>query len=106
MAALNDYEFGQTVRLSVSLTVVATGVLTDPSALTFRVLHPDRETEDAYVYLTSAAVVRDSAGRFHLDILCDEAGVWVYRVETTGAAAGAGEKRFTVNHSRFPDDED
>lgn len=71
------------------------GVLTDPTAVTFTVEQPDG-VETTYVYGTDPELIRDSAGIYHVEVLTDQQGTWVYRFVGTGAATGANEGQFSV----------
>jgi hypothetical protein len=61
----------------------ANGTPVDPLTLTFEVGLKDG-IPAAYVYGEDAAVVRDATGVYHLDFTFPRAGVWAYRVQTTG----------------------
>jgi len=87
------YKKGQKVRCSVEFKVNA--VLTDPTAVTAKVKKPGG-TVTTYVYLTDAALVRDGAGLFHLDVTTDEKGEWNFRFEGTGACTAVEEAAFNV----------
>lgn len=82
------YDVGDVVRVTTTFTRL--GVATDPTTVTFRVKAPAGTLTD-YVYLTDAAVVRDSLGVYHLDLPVTAAGTWYVRSIGTGAAAGVEE---------------
>ena len=91
----NAYEMGDTIRLSFEFRV--NGVLTDPAEVTVKVKKPD----GTVVPYTGGQVTRDGVGLYHVDVVGNQHGVWDYRGEGTGAAAGAGESSFVVKHSVF-----
>lgn len=89
----HEYVVGQTVRLKASITVDS--VLTNPAAITLKVRKPDGAIS------THAPSQDGVTGKYVFLIPVDQHGTWRYRYEGTGAAAGAGEKSFTVKHSEF-----
>lgn len=87
------YQPGDTVRLSTTFMVGTT--LTDPTAVTL-VYRSPAGTSTTLVYLTDVALVRDSVGAFHADIVAATEGVWSWKWTGTGTAAGIDEGTFTV----------
>jgi len=85
------YDVGDLVTCSATFAVNDTP--TDPTVLTFSFKTP-AGTTTTYTYGTDAALVRDSAGAFHVDVPVDAEGVWHYRFAGTGAATAAEERRF------------
>jgi hypothetical protein len=75
------------------------GAPVDPLTLVFEV-GPQGGTPIAYTYGTDAEVVRDSEGVYHLDFLFPSAGVWAWRVQTTGPAL-AESRTVVVKKSPF-----
>ncbi|MDL1909699.1 hypothetical protein FBQ81_03245 [Chloroflexi bacterium CFX6] len=92
------YKRGQKVRCSVEFRV--DGILTDPTTVSAKVKSPSG-TVTTYVYLTDAALVRDSAGAFHLDVVALLSGQWHFRFEGTGTCTAVEESVFNVR-SAFP----
>jgi hypothetical protein len=80
---------GQVQRFTATFRT-ASGVLTDPDALTWRIKDPSG-TVDVYVHGTAPESVRSSVGVFTLTITLDAAGEWWPRVEATGAVAAVDE---------------
>lgn len=74
---------GQLVRLSFAFD--EDGDPFDPTDVKVSVRRPGGKVK-TYVYGTDAEVVKDSTGRYHLNLLCHLAGLWHYRgfVETSG----------------------
>ena len=68
-----------TVRLTYTDADGATGV--DPPALTVKYRRMYGDPAVSKVWQTDAAVVRDGAGQFHIDVPCPEAGTWVLRAD-------------------------
>ena len=54
-----------------------------------------------FVHGTDAALVRDALGRFHVDAVLDQSGLWSTRWESQGTAQGATEGTVEVAPSRF-----
>ena len=59
----------------------------DPDTVTFFVRSPGRPAT-SYVY-GGGALVRDSAGQYHLDITLDRAGTWYYTLSGVVSSLGA-----------------
>lgn len=76
------------------------GELADPTTLTVKYQDPSGN-ETTLVYLTDAALVRDSLGKFHVILTVDEAGRWFHQAKGTGAVIAAGEEDFYVRPSEF-----
>jgi hypothetical protein len=93
------HEIGDTVRLSTTFTVG--GVPTDPTDVSLVIRSPDGTsvTED----YNPGDIVRDSAGVFHLDLVVTLAGIYAWKWEGTGTAAGVDEGTFTVEVSLLGD---
>lgn len=94
----NTYDVGDQVRLSAAFT--ASGTATDPTAVTFKIKNPAGATT-TYVYLTDAALVRDSTGNYHVDFNGTVPGIHFYRFSGTGAVMAAGEASFELSRSEF-----
>lgn len=93
----NHYDVGDVVRLAGAFTVG--GADADPTAVTLEVLDPSGN-QSSYTW-AAGQVVRQAAGRFYYDLAVDEAGLWRYRWEGTGAVVSAGEGHFYVRRSEF-----
>lgn len=96
---IKTYDVGDTTRLSVEITDAA-GDFTDPTTVTLRVKAPDG-TITTLAYPADAAVVRESTGQFHSDVVLNAAGRWYYRWEAGGDIQGAGEWELHVLESAF-----
>ena len=88
----SEYELGDTVELRAEFRVAT--VLTNPSAVTFSVKSPSGVT-------SAPAASAVSTGIHRTTVVANEHGVWYYRSEGTGPAAGVAESAFRVKHSRF-----
>lgn len=95
----NCYGIGSLVRVSGAFTTLA-GADIDPTVVILQVQKPDL-TEMAYTYLTDMALVRDSAGHYHLDVDVTASGTWYYRWHSTGTGQAAGEGQFQALTSEF-----
>jgi hypothetical protein len=74
------------------------GTLTDPSTVTFRWRINDG-AETVWVYGTDVQLVKDSTGKYHVDVQTTTVGVYSYRWEGTGALVATSEGSFTVTSS-------
>lgn len=92
MAAINEYDIGDVVRVSAAFTNAA-GAPANTTA-TLRVRKPD-------LSVTTPSLTNDGTGLYHYDIVVDMAGNWFYRAEGTGTVAAAGERSFTAKKSAF-----
>jgi hypothetical protein len=95
---MNYYKLGQKVRLIVNFKV--NGVLTDPTTVTCKIMDPSKNVT-TYVYGADAALVKDSIGVYHVDVITDEKKQWNYRFEGTGVCTAVEESAFGVQ-SVFP----
>ena len=78
------------VRWSVTIKN-ASAVLTDPDTLRFTAYRAGGASSVSYLYLTDAQLVKDSAGKYHVDyIIPDSPGKWYGVFKSTGSAAGIG----------------
>ena len=92
----NEYRIGTTVRFSV--TFKSGAVEPDPSpnsSIKFKVKKADGNVTTK-TYITDAEVIRDSAGKFRIDLPADLAGTWWYRWEGAGNAYAAEEGSILV----------
>lgn len=93
-----DYSVGDTARVDVRVRN-SSGVLADPPSLIARVRDPQGNVS-VFDYAAGAPWARTAAGVYTLDIDLDEAGIWKFRVETSGAnTKAAKEGRLTVTPS-------
>lgn len=90
---MNYYKLGQKVRLIVNFKV--NGVLTDPTTVTCKIMDPSKNVT-TYIYGTDAALVKDSTGIYHVDVVTDEKKQWNYRFEGTGVCTAVEESAFGV----------
>jgi hypothetical protein len=95
---MDAYSVGDLVRLSVTFTNAA-GTETDPTSIHFKYKAPSDAVVTDLTYGSDPEVVKDSAGVFHVDLSADEAGVWVWRFEGTGAVEQSDEGQFLVQQS-------
>lgn len=98
---IKSFSLDKTVRLSVEFRDAA-GTLTDPTTLEFKIKSPDDAPVVTYIYGTDAELVRDAAGKFHVDYDVDVSGTWYYRYKATnGSLKETVEKEFVVARSHF-----
>lgn len=92
------YEIGDGVHLTAAFDVG--GQPTDPTVLTFLMHEPDG-TITVYTLGTNVQLVRDTAGRFHVDWVCRMRGQHHYRYVGTGAAPAMKQGWFDVRPLDF-----
>lgn len=98
---MTQFVIGTLIEIPVAFTDAA-GTPTDPTALVFRVqLYVPTGTVQTFTYGVDVAVVRDSAGAYHLEYLVGAAGSYIWRAEATGAVQRAVEGDFTAS-TYFP----
>lgn len=95
----NTYDLGDLVRCAGVFTD-ASGNLVDPTVVKASVQTP-AGIDTTYTYGTDVALVRDSAGAYHLDVSATSAGRWYYRLHSTGIGQASGESYFDVSPSQF-----
>ncbi|HUS96803.1 MAG TPA: hypothetical protein VMX97_08705, partial [Hyphomicrobiaceae bacterium] len=87
------------IRLSVIFQNLVK-VEADPTTVTLKVMTP-QEVETTYVYGVDPDITRDADGRYHFDLLIDEAGDWFYSWAGTGTVVVAEERKIRVRESVF-----
>lgn len=95
----HEYNVGDAAVLFAEFRLTLTGQLTDPTTTTLRVRDPSGN-EDAYTY-AGGTVTRDGVGRFQKTITLDEAGIWDYWWEGTGAVQKNEDGTLIVKPSRM-----
>ncbi len=93
------YQVGDLVRISAIFTNAA-GTAVDPTAVLAKYKDPGGVTT-TLTYGVDVALVRDSAGNYHVDINAASAGRWRYRFYSTGTGQAANEENFIVESSAF-----
>lgn len=94
---INVYQKGDLARIS-GVFKNAAGVATDPTTVSFKYVKPSGIIV-SLAYPADAAVVRNSAGDFYVDISVNEPGTWFYRFIGTGAVQVVEEGQFGVEAS-------
>ena len=74
--------------------------LIDPGTLVFKLRAPD-DTLTTYTYGPNPQLQRQETGVYFVNYKVDQAGIWAFRFETTGAGEGASEDSFEVARSSF-----
>jgi hypothetical protein len=93
---MNQYTAQTTVRLSVSIKLVATGAATDPTTTGLKIREPDGTVTDL-----TGSVVHDALGNFHGDFTPTKLGLHMYEWLGTGSASVVGRGQFLVNQTTF-----
>jgi hypothetical protein len=89
-----DYVVGQRPRFSAQFRLGST--LTDPTTLKFIYKKPTASSPTVLVYGVDAELVRESTGKYHVDLLLDVAGLWKWRYESSGIVDSAQQDSFHV----------
>lgn len=99
-AAINSYDIGQAVRISVEFTDAA-GAAIDPTTVTASYWVPGLGIV-TLTYGVDANVVREAVGSYYTDIdTTDAAGEWPYRWQGTGNVTVAADGVFSVADSQL-----
>ncbi len=93
--ATNEYDIGDSVRMKATFKSLDTGLVADPTVITFKLKVPDG-TVSTKVYGVDGEIVKDSTGVYHWDFTTLAKGKHHWRVTGTGAVIAAGEGLFTV----------
>ncbi len=96
---MDIYDLGDLVRVSGAFTDSA-GAAQDPNAVLFSFTDPSGNTS-TYTYGVDVELVKDDTGDYHVDVDCDECGVFWWRWYSTGSGQAADEGRFYVQQSAF-----
>jgi len=99
IASNRIFEVSQLIRFSVE-TKNSSGVLTDPTALKFRI-KPIIAAEYTKSWSANAEVVKDSTGKFHIDYTLLEEGEHPVRWEATGTIQTAKEEIILARDGAF-----
>ena len=89
-----DYVVGQRPRFSAQFRLGST--LTDPTTLKFIYKKPTASSPTVLVYGVDTELVRESSGKYYVDLLLDEAGLWKWRYESSGIVDSAQQDHFSV----------
>lgn len=95
---MRDYTQGQLVRLSAAFTDAA-GAAADPTSVTFRhrPVSVAGSTSTTHTYPSvGTEIVRDSIGKYHIDVSMDDPGTHYWRWESTGSAQAADQGELRV----------
>ena len=96
--AANTYAKNSLVRISAEFTLASTD--TDP--VTVKCYYKDPNgNKITLTYGTDGALVKDSTGRYHVDITANTSGYWAYRFEGSGTVTAANEAEFLVQPSQL-----
>lgn len=96
---MNSANIGSEMRYHGAFDDLITGVPIDPDVVTFSALAPDG-TETNYIYGTDAELEQDSTGRYHVDIILNQAGHWYINFNSSGNGAGGDEYQTLVRNRK------
>jgi hypothetical protein len=71
-------------------------LLTNPTSVKFIYKRPDVEDPIVLVHGVDGALVRESTGKYYVDLLLDAAGAWNWRYESEGVVDDADQGDFHV----------
>lgn len=100
-----ELELGQAVRLTGAF-LNASGAAANPTTVTVRfgvaiVAPPPDPTATSLVFGVDAAVIQDSTGNYHADVVLAVPGVYVFQWIGTGTVAAVSRGQFRVLPSPF-----
>jgi hypothetical protein len=103
--AILSYDLGDRVRLGNHTSNTSTGAITDvtgaaadPTDITLTTRAPDG-TLTVYTYNGTPALLKETTGRYYVDVTLDAEGLWSYRLVGTGAVVIAEEGVLHVRRS-------
>jgi hypothetical protein len=79
------------------------GVAQDPTTVTLIILKPDKITKLHYGWPSAGAdgtLIRETTGRFYIDVVLDQSGRWRQRLQSTGVPTAASESILVVDKQR------
>ncbi len=94
----NVYAKDSLVRVSSEFTV--SGTDTDPTTVKCFYKDPNGVVT-TLTYGIDNALVKDSTGKYHVDIFTSVVGNWWYRFEATGSVIAANEAEFVISLSQI-----
>lgn len=93
-----EFVVGQQITVTVTFRNRSTGVLVDPTTVTWRVRKPDGD-EATYVYGVASQVTKTGTGTYVGTITVDQPGTFTSNWKGTGAVIGADEEHFEGHRS-------
>jgi hypothetical protein len=100
MSVTNEYAPGALVQVAAVFRNPASGALMDPAAVLFKFKDP-AGVVTTYTYGTDSQLVKDSTGKYHVDINASSVGRWYYKFYSTGSGQAAFENHFSVKSTNF-----
>ena len=91
------YDVGDLIRISASFVVSSSAA--DPTSLQLSVYGPGGSVR--HIYGTSASLIKDSTGIYHLDYSAASSGPYSYMWAASGNAEGAQQGFFSVDRQGF-----
>jgi hypothetical protein len=95
----NTYHVGDLVRITGTFENSA-GTDIDPSVVRAQYKDPSGAIISLQ-YGVDAELVKSATGVYYVDIDADAAGIWYFRMYSTGTGQGANESYFLVAESEF-----
>lgn len=97
---MSEFDKGTLVRCSVQFRN-ASNALADPTAVLFSFRAPGASSTTTYTYGTDAQLVKDSTGKYHVDLNGSTVGIWQTRFYSTGTGQAAAEATFSIRPSNL-----
>ena len=101
MSGPNEYALGALVQVAAVFRNPASGALMDPAAVFFKFKDPTSGVVTIYTYGVDSQLVKDSTGKYHVDVNASSVGRWYYKFYSTGSGQAAYENHFSVKSSNF-----
>ncbi len=89
-----EYDEGNVLRIPFEFRNTS-DALFDPAVIKFEFRKPNAAVV-TYTYPTDVQLVKDSTGKYHVDLDLDVSGHWLYRPYSTGTGKAAEPGTFTV----------
>lgn len=91
---MKTFQIGDTVRLTGTFRD-EDKVLTDPTTVTVSTKTPGGVVQ-TWHYSTDADVIKDSTGKYHIDVAPDSEGRWTFQWKAEGTLVTLEEQHFLV----------
>ncbi len=95
---MNAYIKDNLIRLTVEFTL--SGVDTDPTTVKCFYRNPSGVIT-TLTYGVDGSLIKDTTGKYHVDLFASVAGGWFYRFEGSGSLIAANEGQFYVIPSQI-----
>jgi len=97
---VSNYLLGRKIRLTVTITSIATGLAADPDNLMLTIRNLDTGVSTIYEYGIDEEVVKSATGIYYADVTPDVGGHYAYRWSCTGTITDAVEDNYIIEPSQ------